>query len=416
MNVESPVASPIELGPRAPGFWIRRYLPEKDAFVLVSVEGHSPEFLAALDPQSPTRGRARETIMAALFGQPRSLAPVRLLVFDRSRQREKDGAASTNKILTITDAFQTRLMPDNDSRKILDSEGRVISRWSDGLEEAVDHYGRIWLAQRALDFFAETNTAGSERGNATSPNSFFAMLEGRESVRKCRYNPNLPLRLQLGREPTTDESVNYSAQRAIIDLFAQHVGSDDSELAKAQGTLLESGSLLAAPPVRSAALLRMQTSEAARGIAAQLLAGLMELNGTEPATEDFDELWAPKPDGSFGRRPTLHDEILREMAPHPIAESINLAEKTEAYLALGRARLARYESEARQIVAMEQAKTAMPAKTLPSALPLEPFERDQVPGQTPRSAKRFKKVARPAAGALDLAQKLTAETETVPWF
>lgn len=428
MNAEGPIAPPIELGPRAPGYWIRRYLPDKDAFVLASVDRDSPEFIAVLDPQSPSRGRARETIMAALFGQPRSLAPVRLLVQDRARGRERKGAATREGILTITDAFPTRLFPDNDSRKIVDAEGRVVSRWSDGLDEAVDHYGRIWLARRVLEFFVQREAEDFREirdraamglpaeSIAALPESFFALLRGSEPARQRRYNPNLSLPLQLDRAATNEERANYAAQRAIIDVFAELVSTDYSELAKAQNALLESRAILAVPAARSLALLRLQSGEAARGIAAQLLAGLMELNGAEPVSRDFDELWAPKADGSFARRPALHDEILREMAAHPIAESNDLEKKIRAYLAIGRERLARYEAEARQLVAMEQAKTAMPARTPSSALPAEPVEPELLPGQTPRPVRRFKKLARPVAGALDQMHKLTTEAETVPWF
>lgn len=428
MNVETPTALPIELGPRAPGYWIRRYLPDKDAFVLASVDRDTPELIAALDPQSPSRSRAREAIMAALFGQSRSLAPLRLLVQDRTRRREKSSAANGEKILTITDAFPARLFPDNDSRKIVDAEGRVISRWSDGLDDAVDHHGRVWLARCALEFFAQCEGESFRKIRERAaiglpaetrealPESLSAALRGSERARQCRYNPNLPLPLQLGRTAANDERANYAAQRAIIDTFAELATAGDSELAKAQAVLLDSRSILAAPPARSAAFLRLQTSEAARGIAAQLLAGVMELNGAELVSQEFDELWAPKSDGTFARRPALHDEILREMAAHPIAESTDLEEKTRAYLAIGRARLARYEAEARQLVAMEQAKTAMPARTPSSAVPAEPLERELLPGQTPRPVRRFKKLARPVAGALDQMHKLTTETETVPWF
>jgi len=61
----------------------------------------------------------------------------------------------------------------------------------------------------------------------------------------------------------------------------------------------------------------------------------MELNGADAASRDFDELFAPKADGSFGRRPGLHDEVLREMEPHPIAASTDFAQKTAVYLELG---------------------------------------------------------------------------------
>lgn len=366
--------------------------------------------------------------MAALFGQPRSLAPVRLLVQDRTRRREKGGAASGEKILTITDAFPARLFPDNDSRKIVDAEGRVVSRWSDGLDEAVDHHGRVWLARRALEFFAQCEGESfreiRERAaiglpaetREALPESLSAALRGSERARHCRYNPNLPLPLQLGRAASNDERANYAAQRALMDAFAESVSTDNSELSNAQNALLESRALVAVPPVRSAAFLRRQTSEAARGIAAQLLAGLMELNGAEPASREFDELWAPKSDGAFGRRPVLHDEILREMASHPIAESTEVQEKTRAYLAIGRARLERYEAEARQLVMTEQAKTVMPVRAPTSAPLTEPLERDLLPGQTPRPVRRFKKIARPVAGALDQMHKLTTEAETVPWF
>ena len=68
----------------------------------------------------------------------------------------------------------------------------------------------------------------------------------------------------------------------------------------------------------------------------------MELNGAGPASQDFDELSTPLADGSLRGRPTLHDEILREMEPHPIAASADFAEKTAAYLELGASRLERY--------------------------------------------------------------------------
>ena len=163
-------------------------------------------------------------------------------------------------------------------------------------------------------------------------------------------------------------------------------------------------------------LIRMQTIEAARGIGAQLLAGLMELNGAAPATQEFDELWEPKADGSFARRATLHDEILREMAPHPVAQSADLSERIRAYLALGSARLTRYEAEARQLVAAEQAKTATP-KMSPRPDTSPEFELPIIlPGETSPRIKRFVKASEPAANALDHAYKAATETETVPWF
>ncbi len=429
MNVDPLTESPIEHRPRAPGYWIRRYLPDKDAFVLAPVDGEGAEFVATLDPQSPTRGRARETIMAALFGPRRSLASVRLLVHDRTRRRATDTEPKDAiKILNITDAFQTRLIPDAEARKILDAEGRVISRWSDALEDAVDHHGRIWLAQRALDFFAMIDAAIfaeirdcatanlSPQAKAALPDTFESMLGGPESARHCRYNPNLPLRLQLAGPPDKSQQANYSLQRAVIDALAVRMTAHGSALADAQAALQESRGLVAVPPSRSSMLLRTQTTEAARGIGAQLLAGLMELNRAAPATQEFDELWTPKADGGFVRRPALHDEIVREMAPHPVAQSADMAEKIHAYLALGSARMARYEAEARQLVVAEQAKTATPAtpphpRTAPEyALPITP------PGEAPPRLKRFVKASEPAANALDHAHKAAAETETVPWF
>ena len=70
----------------------------------------------------------------------------------------------------------------------------------------------------------------------------------------------------------------------MIEAFARQVDVGPSALGDAQNELLATGVLVAAHPSRSGPLLRQQTAEAARGIASQILAGLMELNGADAAS------------------------------------------------------------------------------------------------------------------------------------
>ena len=105
MNNEPP--NPLEFRPKAPGYWIRRYLPDQEAFVLAPADGKGAEFVAAVDSQSPARGRIRETIMESLFGHRQGLAPLRLLVRPRADRSGSagDGEHSPETFVAITDAF-----------------------------------------------------------------------------------------------------------------------------------------------------------------------------------------------------------------------------------------------------------------------------------------------------------------------
>ena len=132
-----------------------------------------------------------------------------------------------------------------------------------------------------------------------SPEDFLTALQGAEGGRQCRYNPRLPLNLQTQGPASDDQQVNYGIQRALVEEFAREMTTGESALESAQASLLSSEVLLAAHPGLSAVSLKRLTGEAARGIASQVLTGLMELNGAGPASQDFDELCTPLADGSF---------------------------------------------------------------------------------------------------------------------
>lgn len=414
--------------PPAPRYWVRRFLPERDAFVLAPIAGHGEEFLAAIDPQSPTRGRVRDLLMDSLFGDRRGQAPIRLLVRPAAaaRQSDEDSAPPADCLATITDAFQPRILRDNEARKINDAQGNLVSRWTDSLDEAVTHHGQLWVAGRTLDFFSNINPTVYDRIRAQAaanlpadvaellPTSFLNALRGGEDEgRRRRYNPALPLELQLDQAPSKPQRANYAVQRALLDELAAQLDGGPSALAEAEGELLTSGSLVASHPMRDGNFLRLQTAETARGIGSQILAGLMELNGAEPATQEFDELFTLKADGSFERRPGLHDEVLREMAPHPVAASADFTQKTAAYLELGLSRLNRYDAEARAWVLNEQKKTAVTVKPRvpdPASMP-SPENRNN-----PKKAGRWLKAGETTATAADHAHKTMTQAEQLPFF
>jgi hypothetical protein len=426
----SPQTSPLR--PEAPRYWIRRYVPQREAFVLAPIEGETAEFLVAIDPQSPSRGRMRDLLMDALFGERRGQSPIRLLVRPSSASEDNTDLSNSpaDRFFTITDAFQPRLLKDNDARKIIDSGGALLSRWTDALDEAVVHHGQLCLVSRALGFFARMDSKAFEEIHSQAsadlppesakllPKNILASLRGEEGGARYRYNPTLPLSLQIKGAATPAQRANYSIQRALIEAFARQVDVGPSALGDAQNELLATGVLVAAHPSRSGPLLRQQTAEAARGIASQILAGLMELNGADAASKEFDELFAPKPDGSFGRRAALHDEVLREMEPHPIAASTDFTQKTAAYLELGLSRLERYRAEAQALVYNEQLKSAGTVKpkrpgSAPEAAPL-----DQGPGKPAKGKKlgRLLQAGETAANTADHAHKTVVQAETLPWF
>ena len=420
--------NPLEFRPRAPGYWIRRYLPDKEAFVLAPADGKGSEFVATIDSESPARGRIREVIMESLFGHRQGLAPLRLLVRPRLVRPGRPlggGDHSAEPFAAITDAFQIPWVRDSEARNILGVDGQVISRWSEGLADAVDHHGRIFLARRALEFFSGINakTYGTIRERAAAslgvsgeilPKEVHAALRGAGEGRRCRYNPVLPLDLQVTEAPTPLQRANFSLQRAIVETFAHEAVVGLSALGDAQEELLSSGALLAVHPARKAELMRERTQETARGIASLMLAGLMELHGAEPASKECDELYGLLPDGSLARRPGLHEEVLREMAPHPVARSDDAGRKMAAYLEMALSRLARYEAEARGLVGAEQAKTAVGAKPRPSV----PSEGEVAPGdqETALGIDRLIALGGHAATAADHAHKLVTQAETLPWI
>ena len=148
MTTDSPQQP--SLHPQAPRYWIRRYLPGREAFVLAPIGGEAAEFLAAIDSHSPSRGRMRDLLMDSLFGDRRGQAPIRLLVRPSSEpEKSSDKSASApEQCFTITDAFQPRLLRDNEARKITGPTGELLSRWTDALDEAVVHH-EIWAAALA---------------------------------------------------------------------------------------------------------------------------------------------------------------------------------------------------------------------------------------------------------------------------
>lgn len=420
----------VDFLPSAPRCWVRRYLANEDAFLLARLDGEDDAFIAVIDRESPGRARARDILMDALFGQRRSFAPLQLLVREKKSPPSPDGETADARRLLITDVFSCRPIKDNDARKILDSTGQLVSRWSDGLEDAVDHHGRLSLARSAIDYFTDLNptTFAEVRARATAalpdspaadlPRNLLGALQGGEGAHTRRYNPSVPLRLQLKGEAHESQRVNYAVQRALIEDFADRMTAGVSALAFAQSALLASGVLLVVHPARSDDVLRNYTRESARGIGAQTLAGLMDLNGAAPATRDFDELWAPTTDGSLARRQTLHEEIMNELAPHPIATSPNLDQKTRAYLELAASRLARYDIEAHALVFNEQMKTAGAKKPkhpgASTASPAEALAED--PGPSGSRMIAVLQAGSPAAAATDHATHTIAQSETIPWF
>lgn len=426
MSHESP--NPLEFRPKAPGYWIRRYLPDKEAFVLAPADGKGAEFVAAIDSQSPARGRIREVIMESLFGHRQGLAPLRLLVRPRtvrSGGSAGDGERFPEPFAAITDAFPIPLARDAEGRNILDEGGQVVSRWSDGLADAVDHHGRLLLARRALEFFSGMNAKayGAIRERAVAslgaagellPAEIHAALRGAEDGHRRRYNPVLPLDLQSPEVPTPLQRANFSLQRAIVETFADEALLGLSALGDAQEDLLSSGALFAVPPARNAERMRERTQEAARGIASLVLAGLMELHGAKPASKECDELYGLQADGSLARRAGLHEEVMREMAPHPIARSDDAAKKMAAYLEMALSRLGRYEAEARGLVSAEQAKTAVGAKRRPSLSPQTEVGSGE--RETALGIDRLIGLGGPVVTAADHAHKLATQVETLPWI
>ena len=430
MTTDSPQQP--SLHPQAPRYWIRRYLPGRDAFVLAPIGSEAAEFLAAIDSHSPSRGRMRDLLMDSLFGDRRGQAPIRLLVRPSSEpEKSSDKSASApEQCFTITDAFQPRLLRDNEARKITGPTGELLSRWTDALDEAVVHHGQLWLAARALGFFAVISPELYERIRSQAsadlrpesagllPKDFLTALRGEEGGSRRRYNPSLPLGLQIDGAATNAQRANYSIQRALVEAFAARTDAGASALADAESELLAAGVLLATHPARAGTVLRHQTAEAARGIGSQILAGLMELNGADAATRDFDELFAPKADGSFGRRPGLHDEVLREMEPHPIAASTDFAQKTAVYLELGLSRLERYGTEARLLVYEEQMKSAGTVKpkrpdSAPAASPPNPAAEKH---RKTKRLGRWLQAGENAATTADHVHKTAAQAENLPWF
>lgn len=427
MSEQLPAGSSTEFRSEAPRVWVRRYLPNDDAFLLAPLDDESSPLVAAIDKDSPGRGRVREALVEALFGSRRSLAPLRLLVREVASPRALDANRPPERRFTITDALPERTFSGADARKIVDSEGQVISRWSESLEEAVNHHGRLWLARSAVDYFSEMHPVDFARVRERAatqlapeqadalPRDLLGALLGGELAHQRRYHPGVPLSLQVEGEPHPSQRANYAVQRALVDEFVDRMTSGLPALTHAQSTLTASGALVAVHPTRTPESLRTYTQEAARGIAAQTLAGLMELHGAEPAMRDFDELWGPRPDGSLGRRATLHQEILVEMAPHPIAQNPNLREKTAAYLELSASRLARYDLEARMLVYQEQLKTAGPRKPRHPGMEIAS---DSAPKSTPADPRMIAllQTGAPAAGAADHVVQTVVQAENIPWF
>ena len=427
MSEQLPAGSSTEFRSEAPRVWVRRYLPDDDAFLLAPLDDEAVPLVATIDKDSPGRGRVREALMEALFGTRRSLAPLRLLVREIATPTPSDANRPSPRRFAITDAFAERTFKDADARKIADVEGQVISRWSESLDEAVNHHGRLWLARGAVDYFSEMHPADFSRVRERAatqlapeqadalPRDLLGALLGGELAHPRRYHPGVPLSLQVEGEPHPSQRANYAVQRALVDEFVDRMTSGLPALVHAQSTLTASGVLVAVHPVRTPESLRAGTREAARGIAAQTLAGLMELHGAEPATRDFDELWGPQPDGSLGRRATLHQEIVGEMAPHPIARSPNLREKTAAYLELSASRLARYDFEARLLVYQEQLKTAGPRKP---RHPGTKIAADSAPKSAPAEPRMIALLQSgvPTAVAADHAIQTVVQAENIPWF
>ena len=205
---------------------------------------------------------------------------------------------------------------------------------------------------------------------------------------------------------------------ALWSRFAREMTTGESALESAQASLLSSEVLLAAHPGLSAVSLKRLTGEAARGIASQVLAGLMELNGAGPASQDFDELYAPLANGSFGRYFRLCTTKSCGRWNPPIAASTDFAEKTAAYLELGASRLERYDAEARTKVFAEQMKTAGVTKPKqPNSAPMAGAANapDVAAGST-GGLGPVATVGNPVAAAADHAHRLITQSETIPWF
>lgn len=414
----------IEFRSRAPGFWIRRYFPEQEAFVLAPVDQGS-EFLALIDPAAPARGRIREVIMESLFGHRPGLKPVQLLVRLRPAHKGQGGENSRGGIeATITDAFQRPAVRETEARNILGDDGKVISRWTESLGDAVDHHGRIYLARRAVEFFARMDAeaygkirsrAAGSRGEAASalPNDFAAALSGQEQGLRRRYNPILPFELQMDGVATPARRANFAIQRAIIEGFADEAAGGTSCLVKAQEELLAKGALLGVPAARQSELLEKQSRETALGTASFIIAGLMALHGAEPASKDCDQLFSLQPDGSLAPRPGLHDEVLAEMAVHPIGQSLDECKRLAAYLEMAQSRLARYEVQASSLVSAEQAKAAAGGKVRRDTQPAASEPEGAAPG---KGMDRMIGFAARAAVAADHAHKLVSQVETLPWI
>ena len=172
--------------------------------------------------------------------------PLRLLVRE---DRRAGPAAGTGDCWSPTPS-PPQSAKDSDARKILGPDGRIHSRWSDGLDEAVaTPRPPLARAESHGVFFRDgrrdvwTSSAPSNGRPAVSigvpvAEDFLTALQGAEGGRQCRYNPRLPLDLQVEGPASDDQQINYGIQRALVGGFAREMTTGESALEGAEASLL----------------------------------------------------------------------------------------------------------------------------------------------------------------------------------